>query len=103
MSERQRVADFWDRVVNDFLDGSFPLPEPLDRWFTAYEGAGDGTVDSEALLEPYTGPILGDVRCVLLGLNPGQSHPEFQHRDGVFAREIRSAGRYRDVFRTPPF
>ena len=38
MSHRERVRDFWDEVVSDFLAGAFPLPPPLGRWIPAYEG-----------------------------------------------------------------
>ena len=100
MSERQRVADFWDEVVNDFLEGDFPLPAPLDRWFTAYGGGGDGVVDREAFPEPYAGPLLGDARSVFLGLNPGVAFPFYQYRNGILAEEIRAAGRYSQVFKT---
>jgi hypothetical protein len=102
MSERQRVADFWDEVVNDFLQGGFPLPPPLDRWFLAYRGVGDGLVDQEAFPEPYGGPLLGDARFVILGLNPGVTVPRYQYRDGILAQEIRKAGRYSEVFKTAP-
>ena len=102
MSHRERVRDFWDEVVNDFLAGAVPLPPPLDRWILAYEGAGDGAVDREALPEPYVGPLDGDVRAVMLGLNPGLAHPEYQHRHGILAEEIRVAGRYSEVFSTAP-
>lgn len=100
MASREGVAEFWDEVINRFLEGEFPLPPPLDRWITAYEGTGEGVVDREALPEPYSGPILGDPQAVMLGLNPGVAHPEFQYRDGIIAQEIRASGSYRQVMRT---
>jgi len=100
MGSREAVARFWDEVINQFLEGGFPLPPPLDRWITAYEGAGEGLVDRDALPEPYSGPILGDARAVVLGLNPGIPFPEFQYRDGIIAKEIRACGSYREVVRT---
>jgi hypothetical protein len=102
MSARQRVADFWDEVVNDFLDDGFPLPAPLDRWILAYDGGGDGVVDRQAFPEPYGGPLVGDARSVMLGLNPGVSYPAYQHRHGVLAEEIRAIGCFSEVFRTHP-
>jgi hypothetical protein len=42
-----------------------------------------------------SGRLLGASVCaVFLALNPGVSHPEFQHRDGIFAEEIRQLGSY---------
>jgi hypothetical protein len=102
MRERLRVADFWDGVVRSFLDGEFPLPEPLDRWVSAYAGRGEGEVDRQALPEPYSGPLLDEARAIFLGLNPGVAIPAYQYRDGVLAREIRMARRHYDVYRTTP-
>jgi hypothetical protein len=102
MEHRRRVAAFWDDVVAEFLAGGFPLTPPLDRWFRAYEGAGDGAIDVEAIPEPYAGPILGDVRAVTLGLNPGVVLPAWQHRDGVLADEIRTRGSYHEAYRVSP-
>jgi len=102
MPHRERVRDFWDEVVNDCLDGGYPLPAPLDRWILAYEGAGDGAVDREAFPEPYGGDLIGHVRSVMLGLNPGVSVPAYQYRHGILAEEIRVAGRYSEVFKTHP-
>jgi hypothetical protein len=100
--ERRRVADFWHEVVHEFLDGKFPLRPPLDRWFRAYEGSGEGAVDREALPEPYSGPLLGDARAVFLGLNPGVAIPAYQYRDGIVAQEIREAKHHSDVYKTTP-
>jgi len=101
MDERQRIANFWDEVVNEFLDGGFPVREPLDLWFGAYEGSGDGAVDRDAMPEAFCGPLLGDPRSVFLGLNPGTAIPAFQYRDGILAEEIRRVGRYSGVYRQP--
>lgn len=100
MEHRNRIADFWDSVIDEFLEGAFPLPPPLDRWINAYSGSGEGAVDHDAFPEPYAGPILGDARAVVLGLNPGTSFPAWQHRDGILANEIRSLGGYRHMART---
>lgn len=102
MRERRRVADFWDEVVNDFLDGEFPLPLPLNQWFQAYDGSGKGAVDRQAMPEAYCRPLLGDARSVFLGLNPGVALPKYQYRDGTLAGEIREAGCYSEVYRTTP-
>jgi hypothetical protein len=100
VEHRRRVADFWDEVLNEFIAGGFPLPPPLDRWIKACDGWRDGEIDFEALPEPYAGPILGTVRAITLGLNPGVVFPKWQHRDGVIAREIRRKGSLREVVRT---
>jgi hypothetical protein len=102
MRERRRVADFWHEVVHYFLDGDFPLRPPLDRWFRAYEGGGEGLVDRQALPEPYSGPLLGDARTVFLGLNPGVAIPDYQYRDGIVAQEIRKASHHSEVYRITP-
>jgi hypothetical protein len=102
MEHRRRVADFWDDVINGFIAGGFPLPSPLDRWIRAYQGVGDGAIDFDALPEPYSGPILGDVRAITLGLNPGMVFPEWQHRDGVLASAIRKRGSYQEAMRVSP-
>jgi hypothetical protein len=102
MRERRRIADFWDQVVNEFLNGGLLMREPLDVWFQAYEGSGDGAVDRDAMPEAYCGPLLGDPRSVFLGLNPGTAIPAYQYRNGILADEIRKTGRYSDVYRTTP-
>lgn len=102
MENRTRVADFWDEVVDEFLAGGFPLRPPLDRWIKSYVGVGEGAVDHEAFPEPYTGPILGEARGVMLGLNPGTVFPEWQYRDGILAEEARRLGGYRHLVRTTP-
>ena len=84
------------------MAGGFPLPSPLDRWIKACEGWGDGVIDFDALPEPYAGPILGDVRAITLGLNPGMVFPEWQHRGGVLADEIKDKGTYHEVMLTSP-
>ena len=102
MQHRQRIADFWDGVIAEFLAGGFPLPPPLDRWIKACEGWGDGVIDFDALPEPYAGPIVGEVRAITLGLNPGMVFPEWQHRGGVLADEIEKKGTYHEVMGTSP-
>jgi hypothetical protein len=102
VEHRRRVARFWDEVIDDFLAGGFPKPPPLDRWITACDGWSDGAIDFDALPEPYAGPLLGDVRAITLGLNPGMVFPEWQHRGGILAEEIRHRGSYHEAMRTSP-
>jgi hypothetical protein len=85
LSANIRIADFWDGVVNDFLGGNTTLPAPLDRWHHSYAGKGRGQVQDGSPIEPYIGNITEIPKAVFLGLNPGQAHPEFQLRDGIFA------------------
>ena len=75
MPSRSEVIEFWDSVVARFLDGeTTDYPEPLDRWFLAYAGRGDGEVVVEALPEPYIGDLAsGKTRAVTLALNPGEA------------------------------
>jgi hypothetical protein len=42
----------------------------LSQWFASYKGRGDGAVDREGMVEPYTGDLRGLVttpRVVILG------------------------------------
>jgi 5-methylcytosine-specific restriction endonuclease McrA len=93
-SARDRIADFWDELTAAWLAGEDPLPDPLPRWYASYEGRGDGRVTRDAFAEPYVGDLRGTPRMVILGLNPGRACPEFQARNGIFAREIRERGSY---------
>jgi hypothetical protein len=105
-SARRRVAEYWDEHVAAWMAGDNPLPEALARWFASYEGGGAGQVTREGFPEPYVGDLLGQVttpRMVILGLNPGRYHPQFQARDGIFANEIRQYGCYSVWARTGPY
>jgi hypothetical protein len=95
MARRSEVAEFWDGIINRFLDGEFPTETPLRGWMDSYKGAGEGAVDFEAYPEPYHGHILGDIKGVALALNPGTPIPEFHYRDGWYAREIKELGSFR--------
>jgi hypothetical protein len=90
----ERVADFWDAVTVDWLDGNDVLPATLEPWFASYSGSRAGRVTREAFAEPYIGDLRGTPRFVTLGLNPGQAVLDFQARDGIFADAIREAGSY---------
>jgi hypothetical protein len=96
-----RVATFWEDAHADFVahgcrwSGLPPALEALKRWRRAYDGLGRGTVDEEAMPEPYLGDLDADVAMVVLALNPGRSERSFQGRDGRFIHEIRTLGSYR--------
>ena len=94
MSAVERVADLWDAVTADWLDGQEILPAALEPWFASYSGKGAGRVTREAFAEPYLGDLRGTPRFVILGLNPGQAVLDFQARDGIFANAIREGGSY---------
>jgi hypothetical protein len=81
MADRERARDFWDDVVNEFLDGGFPLRKPLNVWIDAYVGTGVGAVDRNAMPEAYCCPLLGDARSVFLGLNQAVAIPAYQYRE----------------------
>jgi hypothetical protein len=103
VSARERVAGFWDGHVAAWLDGEDPMAEPLPRWFDSYQGRG---VTRDGFPEPYAGDLLGLVRMprfVVLGLNPGQYHPLFQARRGIFADEIRCYGSFSAWMGTGPY
>lgn len=94
MGAGHEVTEFWDAHVKAWLDGDDALDPLLDRWFASYAGTGRGAVTREGFVEPYIGSLTGSPRLAVLGLNPGQYHPELQSRTGVFADEIRQAGNY---------
>ena len=106
VSARERVAGFWDEHVAAWLDGDDPMAEPLLRWFDSYRGRGADRVTREGFPEPYAGDLLGlarTPRVVVLGLNPGQYHPRFQARVGIFADEIRRCGSFSAWMTTGPY
>lgn len=74
--------------------------------FSSYAGSGRGAVTTQALPEPYIGPldpVHGEPRVVALGLNPGEADPAFQGRDGVFAREMTERSGYAAWAVTEPY
>lgn len=94
----------WDRIVDGFLEGGPAVPRELGEWFDAYRGRGLGAVDLHAFPEPWIG-ALDPTAChgVMLGLNPGKAHLDFQARDGLFANEIRRWGSYSAWAATWPY
>src|SRR4051794_11146368 len=88
------IANFWNEVIDDFLNNKPTLRPPLDRWHRSYSGKGRGQVQDDSLIEPYIGDITTAPKAVFLGLNPGRAYPEFQSREGIFAEEIRKMGSY---------
>ena len=105
-SARERVAGFWDEHVRAWLAGDDPMVDPLPRWFASFQGRGAGLVTREGFPEPYAGDLLariGSPRLVVLGLNPGIYHPQFQARDGIFAGQIRRYGSYSRWMATGPY
>ena len=105
MSSRSEVVELWDSVVARFLDGDIGYrPKPLDRWFNAYAGEGDGEVVLDAFPEPYIGDFAGGrPRAVTLALNPGEAHLDLQGLNGAFADEIRALGSYHRWAATLPY
>lgn len=98
------VMQFWDQVVDRYLDGEFPLDGPLRPWFDSYRGSGEGAVDPEVMPEPYLGDLeAGDHRMIFLGLNPGSPRPRAQSRSGTYAEEIRALGSYHAWAATWPY
>jgi hypothetical protein len=93
-SARAGVADFWDDVVAQWLDGQRDLTPPLDRWFASYAGTGRGTPSLDFYPDPYIGDLRGSVReprLVSLGLNP-VGVTGLQSVDGIWTRRIRETG-----------
>ena len=75
---RERVAEFWDDHVARWLAGEDLLDDGLSDWLASYDGRGEGAVDRDGMVEPFTGDLLGVVktpRVVVLGLNPGRYYP----------------------------
>jgi len=100
------VSDFWDAHTAAWLAGEDPLTGNLSRWLRSYEGTGRGAVTRDGFVEPYQGDLLGcegQLRVVILGLNPGQYFPDLQSRQGLFAAEIKQAGSYSAWVRDHPY
>lgn len=97
------LIDFWDGVVDAFLEGGPAVPEQLGGWFNGYRGTGRGEVMVEALPEPWLGRLGGPyTRVVFLQLNPGVA-VDYQLRDGILADEIRACGHYSAWTATWPY
>lgn len=100
---RAQLAALWDEVVATFLEGGSPVPPAMSQWHTSVRGTGTAAVDTSCFPEPYIGDLLGDVRAVVLGLNPGRPFPALQSRNGVYASAIRQYGSYRAWAATWPY
>ncbi len=100
----QRVAELWNDVIAGFLRGEEThVRPPLDKWYGAYSGRGKGEVDLSCFPEPYLGDLLGSPRAAILALNPGGGVHEFQAKEGIFAKEIREKGSYREWAKSWPY
>jgi hypothetical protein len=98
---RERVRDLWEEATADFLAGRESWRHgPLAQWRAAYSGP----VDLQAMAEPFIGPLFGQPTVAFLSLHPGASRSEFQHRGGVFPREIvQEYGTYTDWAASWPY
>lgn len=103
MSARERVAEFWDTVIGEWMAGDDPMPDPLRAWFGGYQGQGVGAVTRVAFAEPWVGPMLGMPRLIVLGLNPGRADLRFQGRSGLFTDEIRRTSGFTDWAASAPY
>ena len=98
------VLSYWDRVIDRYLEGDFPLDGLLGPWFRSYKGTGQGAVDPNVMPEPYLGNLRSkEHRMVFLGLNPGSPRPTAQSRTGTYADEIRRLGGYSAWAATWPY
>jgi hypothetical protein len=105
-SARERVAAFWDAHIAAWLSGEDSMPSPLSRWFESYKGTGQGKPTLDGFPEPYHGDLLclkHTPRVVVLGLNPGEYRPQFQSRNGIFAKEIEKHGSFSNWATTGPY
>jgi hypothetical protein len=91
-TRRGELAHLWDDVISSWLAGEDPMPDPPPAMVWSDTGRGHGEVTRDAFAEPYVGDLRGTPRMVRLGLNPGRAEPDFQARQGIFAREIRCHG-----------
>ncbi len=87
------MVEVWDAAVAGLLDG-LDLSHKFQSWASSYRGTGRGSVEWDALPEPFLGCLTREARVVFLALNPGRADLSFQGRDGIFAEEIRQAGSY---------
>ena len=89
-----RVSAGWDEIVEAFLEGGPAAPTLMTWWANSYRGSGRGQIVWDALPEPFRGRLDRRSAAVVLALNPGIAHLDFQGRRGVFANEIRAMGSY---------
>lgn len=92
MNDKELTA-LWNAHVAQWLEGAPLLNGQFAQWAKGYCGRGRGEVDLDALPEPWIGDLTSRCEALVLGLNPGRAHPEFQHRHGLFANEIRDTYR----------
>lgn len=93
MASVYEVVQMWEHAISQWRAGDDRLPSPLDVWRASYQGQGVGAVDLTALPEPYLGSW-DRARAAMLAVHAGQVLERFQHRGGVFDREIAKAGSY---------
>lgn len=94
-SARDRVADFWDKALQDWIADKPLRDMDLIRWQASYQGKDDGQVTMQHFPDPYAGDIRGirsEPRIILLGLNPGIGYDSLQGRDGIWTRRIAEQG-----------
>lgn len=103
MLSRVELADLWDEQIATFLAGGPVVRGELTSWFASCRGSGRTAVNTNCFPEPYIGDLSGNVKAIVLGLNPGRPFPELQSRDGTYANAIRVAGGYRAWAATWPY
>jgi hypothetical protein len=84
----------WNECVDLFLEGGPVFSTILADWFESCRGSGRTEVSTTCFPEPFIGDLTGNVKAIILGLNPGRPFPELQARDGTYADAIREAGSY---------
>jgi hypothetical protein len=89
-----RLCAAWDEIIDVFLKGGSCVPTEFKAWADSYQGRGRGEVVWNAFPEPFLGRLDRRPAGVVLALNPGVAHLDFQGRHGVFAAEIRGMGSY---------
>lgn len=104
-THRDRVADFWDLHVAQWLAGQESWTPELREWFDSYRGQGAGQVDLSCFPDPYVGDLRGlrgQPQVVVLGLNPGVGYPRLQGREGgIWSERIRSSSYSHCMDRSP--
>lgn len=101
---RTAVADFWDEVLERWVDGRDHIIGPLQRWIDSYHGTGKGAVDLNHYPDPYVGDLRGEAsepKMVILGLNPGVGYDQLQGPSGTWTNRIRKHGYSRCFQRSP--
>lgn len=93
----------WEAIVAAWRSGDDLPSEEIRAWREGYTGSGEGRVDTAALPELYHGNIDAEPRAAVLALNPGKVQPTFQHRTGIFDREIGAFGSYRSWAASWPY